>query len=73
MSLLEAMSVGEAKSREEKKTAGGRETVHVFSNKNKEKMQHRKYQQAEKKKKKKKQKQKEISRQQKKRRPLSSE
>jgi len=59
MSLLEAMSVGEAKSREEKKTAGGRETVHVFSNKNKEKMQHRKYQQAEKKKKKKKQKQKE--------------
>lgn len=59
MSLLEAMSVGKAKSREEKKTAGEREAVHVFNNKNKEKMQHRKYQQAEKKKKKKKQTQKE--------------
>ena len=59
MSLLEAMSVGKVKSREEKKTAGEKEAVHVFSNTNKEKMQHRKYQQAEKKKKKKKQKQKE--------------
>jgi len=59
MSLVEAKSIGKAKSREEKKTAGEREAVHVFSNKNKEKMQHRKYQQTEKKKKKKKQKQKE--------------